>query len=189
MGFNIVIEYDAYSTTGTAHKLSFNNQDFRVDRSGDITEVIDEVVKDVRVLIKDNGFRISSSEFRNRNVTVVTPSSQCYAILPGKGGAGIPYDAGASLASDGGTEVQVAGFKNNPDIHNLANYISYFKSSTSRADTRNGTIVLQDANRNAGYLGSPAFFKEKDGSYRVIGVMIGQLFGEDRLVPIARCNK
>jgi hypothetical protein len=83
----------------------------------------------------------------------------------------------------------VAGFKNNPDIHNLSNYISYFKSSTSRADTRNGTIVLQDANRNAGYLGSPAFFKESDGSYRVIGVMIGQLFGEDRLVPIARCNK
>lgn len=189
MGFNIVIEYDAYSTTGTAHKLSFNNQDFRVDRSGDVTEVIDEVIKDVRVLIKENGFRISSSEFRNRNITVVTPSSQCYAILPGKGGAGIPYDAGASLSSDGGTEVQVAGFKNNPDIHNLANYISYFKSSTSRADTRNGTIVLQDANRNAGYLGSPAFFKEKDGSYRVIGVMIGQLFGEDRLVPIARCNK
>ncbi len=189
MGFNIVIEYDAYSTTGTARKLSFNNQDFLIDRAGDITEVIDEVIKDVRVLIKDNGFKISSSEFRNRQITVISPSSQCYAILPHKGGAGIPYDAGASLSSDGGTEIQVAGFKNNPDIHNLANYISYFKSSTSRADTRNGTIVLQDANRNAGYLGSPAFFKEKDGSYRVIGVMIGQLFGEDRLVPIARCNK
>ena len=189
MGFNIIIEYDAYSTTGTAHKLTFNNLDFLVDESGDVTEVIDEVMKDVRVIIKDNGFKISSSEFRNRRVTVITPSSQCFAILPGKGGAGIPYDAGASLSSDGGTEVQVAGFKNNPDIHNLAGYISYFKSSTSRADTRNGTIVLQDANRNAGYLGSPAFFKESDGSYRVIGVMIGQLFGEDRLVPIARCNK
>ncbi len=189
MGFNIVIEYDAYSTTGTAHKLSFNNQDFQVDRSGDIMEEINEVMKDVRVIIKDNGFKISSSEFRNRRVSVITPSSQCFAILPGKGGAGIPYDAGASLSSDGGTEIQVAGFKNNPDIHDLSNYISYFKSSTSRADTRNGTIVLQDANRNAGYLGSPAFFKEADGSYRVIGVMIGQLFGEDRLVPIARCNK
>jgi len=189
MGFNIIIEYDAYSTTGTAHKLSFNNQDFQVDRSGDITEEIEEVLKDVRVIIKDNGFKISASEYRHRSVTVITPSSQCFAILPGKGGAGIPYDAGASLSSDGGTEIQVAGFKNNPDIHNLASYISYFKSSTSRADTRNGTIVLQDANRNAGYLGSPAFFKEADGSYRVIGVMIGQLFGEDRLVPIARCNK
>ena len=189
MGFNIVIEYDAYSTTGTARKLSFNNQDFLIDRTGDITEVIDEVIKDVRVLIKDNGFKISSSEFRNRQVTVISPSSQCFAILPHKGGAGIPYDAGASLSSDGGTEIQVAGFKNNPDIHNLASYISYFKSSTSRADTRNGTIVLQDANRNAGYLGSPAFIKEQDGSYRVIGVMVGNLFGEDRLVPIARCNK
>ena len=189
MGFNIIIEYDAYSTSGTAHKLSFNNQDFLVDHSGDVTEVIDEVMKDVRVTIKDNGFKISSREYRQVSVSVVTPSSQCYAILPGKGGAGIPYDAGASLSSDGGTEIQVAGFKNKPDIHSLANYISYFKSSTSRADTRNGTIVLQDANNNAGYLGSPAFFKEEDGSYRVIGVMIGQLFGEDRLVPIARCNK
>jgi cell division protein FtsB len=189
MGFNIIIEYDAYSTTGTAHKLSFNNQDFLVDTQGDVLEVIHEVMKDVRVTIKDNGFKISASEYRDVRVSVVTPSSQCFAILPGKGGAGIPYDAGASLASDGGTEVQVAGFKNNPDIHSLSNYISYFKSSTSRTDTRNGTIVLQDANHNAGYLGSPAFFKEKDGSYRVIGVMVGQLFGEDRIVPIARCNK
>ena len=189
LGFKVIIEYDAYSTTGTAHKLSFNNLDFLVDRSGDVSEETVEIVKEVRAILKDNGVKITSSELRDRRIRVITPSSQCFAILPGKGGAGIPYDAGASLASDGGTEVQVAGFKNNPDIHNLSNYISYFKSSTSRADTRNGTIVLQDANRNAGYLGSPAFFKEKDGSYRVIGVMIGQLFGEDRLVPIARCNK
>jgi hypothetical protein len=189
MGFNIIIEYDAYSTTGTAHKLSFNNQDFLVDTQGDVMEVIHEVMKDVRVTLKDNGFKINSSEYRDVRVSVITPSSQCFAILPGKGGAGIPYDAGTSLASDGGTEVQVAGFKNNPDIHSLSNFISYFKSSTSRTDTRNGTIVLQDANSNAGFLGSPAFFKEKDGSYRVIGVMVGQLYGEDRLVPIARCNK
>lgn len=189
MGFKVVIEYDAYSTTGTARKLSFNNLDFQVDRSGDVSEETVEILKEVRVIMKDNGIKISASELRDRRIRVITPSSQCYAILPGKGGAGIPYDAGASLASDGGTEIQVAGFKNNPDIHNLSAYISYFKSSTSRADTRNGTIVLQDANRNAGYLGSPAFLKEKDGSYRVIGVMIGQLFGEDRLVPIARCNK
>ena len=189
LGFKVIIEYDAYSTTGTAHKLTFNNLDFQVDRSGDISEEQVEILKEVRVILKDNGVKISSSELRDRRIRVITPSSQCFAILPGKGGAGIPYDAGASLSSDGGTEVQVAGFKNNPDIHNLSNYISYFKSSTSRADTRNGTIVLQDANRNAGYLGSPAFFKESDGSYRVIGVMIGQLFGEDRLVPIARCNK
>ena len=47
MGFNIIIEYDAYSTTGTAHKLTFNNLDFLVDESGDVTEVIDEVMKDV----------------------------------------------------------------------------------------------------------------------------------------------
>ena len=188
LGFRVVIEYDAYSTKGTAHKLSFNNQDFQVDHSGDVAVETIDIQKDVRVRIKDNGIDIRSSEFKSRTINVYTPRSQCFALLPGKGGAGIPYDAGASVTSDGGTEVQVAGFKNNPNIHDLENYISYFKSSTSRTDTHNGTIVLQDHNRNAGFLGSPAFFKEADGSYRAIGVMVGQLGGEDRIVPIAKCN-
>ena len=189
LGFKVIIEYDAYSTKGTAHKLSFNNLDFLVDESGDVTEETIDILKDVRVRIKDNGIDIRSSELKRRTIRVWTPRSQCFALLPGKGGAGIPYDAGASLASDGGTEVQVAGFKDNPNIHDLSNYISYFKSSTSRTDTYGGTIVLQDANRNPGFLGSPAFLKEKDGSYRVIGVMVGRLRGEDKLVPIAKCNK
>ncbi len=189
MGCNVIIEYDAYSTAGTARKISFNNQDFMIDTSGDVVEQNIELTKEVKVRLKDNGIDIKSRETVNRSLRVITPASQCFALLRGAGGAGIPYDAGKSLSSDGGTEIQVAGFKNNPDIHNLASYISYWKSNTSRTDTQNGTIVLQDANRNAGFLGSPAFIKEDDGSYRVIGVMIGQLFGEDRLVPIARCNK
>jgi hypothetical protein len=93
------------------------------------------------------------------------------------------------MKSDGGIEIQVAGYKNNPDIYNLDGYISYWKSYTLRTDTHNGTIVLQDHNRNPGYLGSPAFIKESDGSYCVIGIMVGQLGGEDRIVPIARCNQ
>jgi pSer/pThr/pTyr-binding forkhead associated (FHA) protein len=189
LGFKVIIEYDAYSTKGTAHKLSFNNLDFLVDESGDLTEETIDILKDVRVRIKDNGIDIRSSEFKKRSIRVWTPRSQCFALLPGKGGAGIPYDAGASLSSDGGTEVQVAGFKDNPNIHDLSNYISYFNSHTSRTDTYGGTIVLQNANRNPGYLGAPAFLKEKDGSYRIIGLMVGQLRGEDKLVPIAKCNK
>jgi pSer/pThr/pTyr-binding forkhead associated (FHA) protein len=189
LGFKVIIEYDAYSTKGTAHKLSFNNLDFLVDESGDVTEETIDILKDVRVRIKDNGIDIRSSEFKQRTIRVWTPRSQCFALLPGKGGAGIPYDAGASLSSDGGTEVQVAGFKDNPNIHDLSNYISYFNSHTSRTDTHGGTIVLQNANHNPGFLGSPAFLKEKDGSYRVIGLMVGQLRGEDKLVPIAKCNK
>jgi hypothetical protein len=189
LGCNVIIDYDAYSTKGTAHKLSFNNQDFLIDRSGDvITETI-EISREVRVNLKDNGIELEGKNSKSSSISVFSPRSQCFALLRGKGGVGIPYDAGASLSSDGGTEVQVAGFKNDPDIHNLAAYISYFKSSTSRTDTQNGTIVLQDANSNAGYLGSPAFIKEEDGSYRVIGLMVGNLFGEDRIVPIARCNK
>ena len=189
LGFKVIIEYDAYSTKGTAHKLSFNNLDFLVDESGDLTEETIDILKDVRVRIKDNGIDIRSNEFKKRSIRVWTPRSQCFALLPGKGGAGIPYDAGASLSSDGGTEVQVAGFKDNPNIHDLSNYISYFNSHTSRTDTYGGTIVLQNANRNPGYLGAPAFLKEKDGSYRIIGLMVGQLRGEDKLVPIAKCNK
>jgi cell division protein FtsB len=189
LGCKVIIEYDAYSTTGTARKLSFNNLDFSVDTSGDITSETIDIDREVRFRLRDNGIDINVRDTRNRTISVISPASQCFALLRGAGGAGIPYDAGASLSSDGGTEIQVAGFKNNPDIHNLASYISYFKSSTSRTDTQNGNIILQDANRNPGYLGSPAFLKEADGSYRVIGVMIGNLWGEDRLIPIARCNK
>lgn len=188
LGCNVVIEYNAYSTAGTAKKLSFSNQDFLIDHSGDVTTEVIEIGKEVRVHLKDNGISLSSREFRSRSFIFFSPTSSCYALLKGKGGVGIPYDAGASLTSDGGTEVQVAGFEGNTDIQNLSSYISYFKSSTSRTDTQNGTIVLQNANSNVGYLGSPAFIKEPDGTYRVIGLMVGRLFGEDRLVPIANCN-
>jgi len=187
-GWNVVIEYDAYSTSGTAHKLSFNNQDFVIDRSGDRARETIEITKEIRARLKDNGVEISRSKKVKYELTVYAPYSQCYALLPGKGGIGIPYDAGKSLSSDGGTEIQVAGFKDNPNIHNLTDFISYYKSSTSRTDTHDGNIILQDANRNPGYLGSPAFIKESDGSYRSIGVYVGSLRGEDKLVPIAKCN-
>lgn len=188
LGCNVILEYDAYSTEGTAKKLSFNNQDFLIDRSGDVTTEVIDIEREVRVNLKANGIDLSSREFRSRTFNFFAPTSSCYALLRNKGGVGIPYDAGASLTSDGGTEVQVAGFKDNPDIQDLDSYISYFKSSTSRTDTQNGTIVLQDANNNPGYLGSPAFVKEADGTYRVIGLMVGRLSGEDRIVPIANCN-
>lgn len=188
LGCNVILEYEAYSTAGTAKKLSFNNQDFLIDRSGDVTTEVIEIGKDVRVVLKENGIDLSSREYRSRTFNFFTPTSSCYALLKGKGGVGIPYDAGASLTSDGGTEVQVAGFEGNPNIQDLDSYISYFKSSTSRTDTQNGTIVLQNANSNVGYLGSPAFIKEADGTYRVIGLMVGNLFGEARIVPIASCN-
>ena len=183
LGFKVIIEYDAYSTEGTSRKLMFNNQEFLVDTSGDVAVETIDIHKNVRKCIKDNGIDISGSEFKSRTINLYTPRSQCFAILPKRRVSGIPYDAGVSMS----TEVQVAGFKNNHDIHNLDGYISYWKSYTLRTDTHNGTIVLQDHNRNPGYLGSPAFIKESDGSYCVIGIMVGQLGGEDRIVPIARC--
>ena len=88
LGFKVIIEYDAYSTKGTAHKLSFNNLDFLVDESGDLTEETIDILKDVRVRIKDNGIDIRSNEFKKRSIRVWTPRSQCFALLPGKGGAG-----------------------------------------------------------------------------------------------------
>lgn len=189
LGCRVIIEYDAYSTSGSGKKFSFNNQDFAIDRSGDVQSETIEISKEVRMRLKDAGVEISSREYSNRTLQVFSAASQSFALLRGLGGAGIPFDAGKSLSSDGGTEIQVAGFKGQPDIHSLSGYISYFKSYTSRTDNRNGTIVLQDATSNVGYLGSPAFIKEEDGSYRAIGVFVGNLYGESRLVPIAKCNK
>jgi len=188
LGCDVVIEYDAYSTEGTGHKLHFSNKDFKINRTGDTETLTIDISRDVRVRLKDNGIAVNVYETRKAEFAVFSKKSYSYALLPGVGGAGIPYHAGMSQSIEGGSEITIAGFKNHTNIHNLKDNISYFSSKTSRADNRNGTIVLQDANSNSGYLGSPAFVKDDKGKFYVIGVMVGSLFGEDRLVPIYMCN-
>ena len=78
----------------------------------------------------------------------------------------------------------IAGFSGKTDIQVLSNYIKYFTSRTSRLAAR--FITLQDASTNFGFTGSPAFFKESNGSYRVVGVNVGNFGGEVRIVPIHR---
>lgn len=188
LGCDVIIEYDAYSTEGTGHKLSFSNRDFNINRGGDVERLTIEISKDVRLHLRDNGFDATIYEIRKAEFAVFSKKSYSYATLPGIGGAGIPFHAGMSQSMERGTEIQVAGFKNHTNIHNLLSNISYFTSRTSRADNHNGTIVLHDNNSNAGYLGSPAFAKDENGKFFVVGVMVGSLYGEDRIVPIYMCN-
>ncbi len=187
-GCNIIIEYEAYSTAGTAAKLSFNNQDFMIDRSGDTRVERIEIERSIRAILKRNSISVSYIERHYAEIRVFSPTSRCVAILPGAGGAGIPYNTGASVASEGGTDIQIAGFMGTTNIHNLS--LEYFKSSTSRNDTQNGTIVLQSApTSTSGYLGSPAFIKDSDGNYRLVGMYVGHFYGQSRLIPVARFNR
>ena len=50
-------------------------------------------------------------------------------------------------------------------------------------DTKYETTILQNRVAEPGYYGSPAFLLE-NGSYKVVGFMVGSIEGKDRLVPI-----
>lgn len=168
-GYNIIIEYDAYSSTGSGKKLSFTNTDFLVDVTGDIISTKIEVTKDVWVDLENMGFIINKRELYE--VRQATSKSRSYAMIPGKGGAGIPYDAGLSQSLPGNAEVVCTGYSGNPSHTNL--HLDYRKSNTSRIDLTRGVIVLQGGFGDPGLLGAPVFAKEQDGSFRVIGVNVG----------------
>ncbi len=81
----------------------------------------------------------------------------------------------------GGTEVQMVGYAGYADIHNLTP--AHFNDHTNIADTKYETTILQNRVAEPGYYGSPAFLLE-NGSYKVVGFMVGSIEGKDRLVPI-----
>ena len=84
-------------------------------------------------------------------------------------------------AMNGGTEIQMVGYAGYADIHNLTP--AHFNDHTNISDTKYRTIVLQNRVAEPGYYGSPAFLLE-NGTYQVIGFMVGSIEGKDRLVPI-----
>jgi hypothetical protein len=45
---------------------------------------------------------------------------------------------------------------------------------------------LQNRDQNTGFIGSPAFYKQADGTYRVVGLNIGIWDGENIIVPITQ---
>lgn len=185
-GANVIIHYRAYSTQGTGKPLSFVNTEFVVDEAGDANLVV-EIERGFRTSWRDYfGVRITewTAKKYHMNVGVISKTSRSFAYIRNKGtyGEGIPYDAETSVNMSGGTEIHMVGYARKTDEHNLVP--AHFNDRTNVDDTLNGTIILQGQVGEAGYYGSPAFYKDENGQYRIVGVMVGSVFGRDRLVPM-----
>lgn len=186
-GFHVIIDFEAYSTRGSGHPLRFSNTQFDLAslEAYDAKEIV-EIRKDVIKRIRSWGIDIAYKKSTREHfvVTYYTDNSHNAASLALGAPGGIPIDIPAAQSLKGSEEVVIAGFSGNTDIQVLSNYVKYFTSRTSRLASR--FITLQDVSSNWGFTGSPAFFKESNGSYRVVGVNVGNFGGEVRVVPIHR---
>ena len=185
MGFDVIMNFSAYSTLGPSQKLTFSSRDFDLPESGDIISATITIEKEDWTFVQDLGFTISKSDFKmtGRDFRVTTSSNRAYALYHNTGRAGIPSDNGAAQSLAGGKEITICGYTGN-DIHNLAGAVEYHKTSTKAADTKAGTIRIQDPTSTMGFLGAPAFIREVDGSMQVVGVNVGQ----GQIVPINQCR-
>jgi len=188
-GFNVIIDFEAYSTRGSGHPLRFSNTQFDL-ASLEAYDAVEYVSMDKTIVkrIKAWGidFVYKEKYKENYKATYYTDKSHNAAVLALGAPGGLPTDVGTSSSLKGGEEVIIAGFAGNTNIQNLSSYVKYFTSRTSRVA---GTfITLQDASTNWGFTGSPAFYKESDGNYRVVGVNVGNFGGEVRVVPLSRVN-
>jgi translation initiation factor 1 (eIF-1/SUI1) len=206
---DIIIDYEAYSTRGSGYPLRFNNLQFNVSgvkyelRSTEVPATVVNRLMEIGVLDEKSEDNKDESEgkeaakeknkeknkdkkekSKTRVYSLPYYASDSYYVVslqmsaPGN----IPVDKDVANSLKGGEPVTIAGFHSNTNIQNLANNIKYFTSTTSR--TRNTYITLQGRDENTGFIGSPAFYKEADGTYRVVGVNIGIWDGENRIVPI-----
>lgn len=186
-GFNVIIDFEAYSTRGSGHPLRFSNTQFDLAslEAYDGKEIV-EIRKDVIRTIKQWGVDIQYKKSTRERfvVTYYTDESHNAASLALGAPGGLPLDMATAQSLKGSEEVVIAGFSGNTNIQSLSNFIKYFTSRTSRVANR--FITLQDASNNWGFTGSPAFYKGSDGSYRVVGVNVGNFGGEVRVVPIHR---
>ena len=182
-GCNIIIHYRAYSTKGTGKPLTFTSSDFAKDGRNDVQVTEIEVDKSIRVQLREHGIKLTYTRRKYISVSIVTPAANSWAYIRGKGvyGEGLPYDITAADNMSGGTEVQMVGYAGYADIHNLTP--AHFNDHTNIADTKYETTILQNRVAEPGYYGSPAFLLE-NGSYKVVGFMVGSIEGKDRLVPI-----
>lgn len=186
-GFNVIIDYEAYSTRGSGHPLRFSNTQFNLAslEANDATEIV-EIRKTIINKIKTWGIDIEYKKSTRERfvVTYYTDDSYNAAGLALGAPGGLPVDMGIAQSLKGSEEVVIAGFSGTTDIQNLSSYVKYFTSRTSRVASR--FITLQDTHNNWGFTGAPAFYKEQDGNYRVVGVNVGNFNSEVRVVPINR---
>lgn len=180
-GCDIEISYSAYSSDGTAKKLTFTSRDF--DHPADYVESSIEIRKSIRTILRKSGFTIDYLTGYYRTYSQFASSSSCYAVIRGLANDGIPT---SSASIEGGKTIKIAGYEGNTDVHSL-NSFRYLTSTTEYKDDANGTFILQDGSNTAGFLGSPAFIQEEDKSYKCVGVYVGNMFGKPRIVPINRC--
>lgn len=185
-GADVIIHYRAYSTKGTGKPLTFVNTDFVVNETGDADLVV-EIERGFRRAWKSY-FGVTITEWTAKKyhmkVGVISKTSRSYAYIRNLGvnGEGIPCDVETSTNMSGGTEIHMVGYARKTNEHNLVP--QHFNDKTNVDDTQNGTIILQGQVGEAGYYGSPAFYKDENGQYRIIGVMVGSVYGRDRLVPM-----
>ena len=186
-GFKVIIDFEAYSTRGSGHPLRFSNTQFDLASleaydSKEIVEIRKDIIKKIRAWGIDFEYKKST---RDRYVvTYYTDESYNAAGLALGAPGGLPVDMGIAQSLKGSEEVVIAGFSGSTDIQSLSSYVKYFTSRTSRVANR--FITLQDTHNNWGFTGAPAFYKEQDGSYRVVGVNVGNFSSEVRVVPINR---
>lgn len=186
-GFHVILDFEAYSTRGSGHPLRFSNTQFDLASleaydGKDVVRIRKDVIKKARQWGVDIEYK--KSTYQQFVVTYYTDNSHNAASLALGAPGGLPVDIPTAQSLKGSEEVVIAGFSGRTDIQVLSNYIKYFTSRTSRLAAR--FITLQDASTNWGFTGSPAFFKESNGSYRVVGVNVGNFGGEVRVVPIHR---
>ena len=186
-GFGVIIDFEAYSTRGSGHPLRFSNTQFDLAslEAYDGKEVV-EIRKDVIKKFKQWGVNIEYKKSTRERfvVTYYTDESHNAASLALGAPGGLPIDLPKAQSLKGSEEVVIAGFSGNTNIQGLSNYVKYFTSRTSRLASR--FITLQDSYNNWGFTGAPAFFKEPDGKYKVVGVNVGNFGGEVRIVPLSR---
>ena len=186
-GFNVIIDFEAYSTRGSGHPLRFSNTQFDLASlmaydGKEIVEIRKDVIKRFRQWGLDIEYKKSTRE--KFVVTYYTDESHNAASLALGAPGGLPIDLPKAQSLKGSEEVVIAGFSGNTNIQGLSSYVKYFTSRTSRVASR--FITLQDSYNNWGFTGAPAFYKEADNSYKVVGVNVGNFGGEVRIVPLSR---
>lgn len=185
-GCNVIIHYRAYSTLGTGRPLTFVNTDFKFDPSDDVISLDIEVRKELRSIFKKYKIKPEYTKRYHVKATVLAPKSSHWAVIRMKGtmGEGLPYNVDAENDLRGGTEIHMVGYAGSTSEHNPVP--AHFNDHTNVDDTELGTFILQNQVGERGYYGSPAFLKRSNGTYEVIGVMVGSKSGKDRIVPISR---
>ena len=185
MGFEVKMKFAAYSTNGPAQKIEISSRDFDLPSAGDVIEATVPISKSDWQYLQSLGFDITKEDLKRvgTNIKVTAPRGRSYALYRGTGRSGIPANNGAAQSLPGGKDIEICGYTSN-DVHNLASAAEYYKASTSSTDTKNGTIRIQNAPSYSGHLGAPAFIKEDDGTYSIIGVYVGS----NCIVPINKCQ-